>query len=137
MVCVGAVRVFGDPVPTDPVSDELGYHTHLAPAPDPSEPFTTESEIGLPPQYMPFVALPDTEMSVGAVGAVQARHADPLQLPDLHGFVAPGVHDPFVQVSWVFSWAPVHEGPLPQVVPLFLLLALHTAFPVEQSMAPV
>jgi hypothetical protein len=71
--------VIWDPVPTDPLSDELGYHTHLAPAPDPREPFTTESVTDLPLQYGP---LPDTEMPVGAVGAVQARHVVPLQLPD-------------------------------------------------------
>jgi hypothetical protein len=128
----------GDPVPNDPVKLELGYHTHLAPDPDPREPFTTESEIDLPLQYRPLVGLPpDTEMLVGAVGAVQATHAVPLQLPESHLFVAPGAHDPLLHVSCFFSWPPVHEGPLPHAVPLFLLLALQTAVPLEQSMAPV
>ena len=75
---------------------------------------------------------------VGAVDCVQVWHCVVLmQAPDWHIDAAGVEHDPPMQVDWAVIWPPEHDGPLPQVVPLFLLLGVQTAFPVEQVMAPV
>ena len=71
------------------------------------------------------------------VGQARQSVLVPLQEPDGQDEVVPGAHDPAEHVSCAFFWPPEHETPLPHWVPLFLLLALHTYFPLEQSTAPV
>jgi hypothetical protein len=80
----------------------------------------------------------DAVTDVGAAGVVHAWHVVVvLQTPESHGFAVGVMQDPVMQVDWAVSEPAEHEGPAPQAMPLFLLLALQTEVPVEQSTAPV
>jgi hypothetical protein len=128
------------PFPTDPVCDELGYQVHAAPVP--SEPPMTDSVTWVSLQIGWAVdAATDTMTPVAATDApgapVQLTHCVPLQAPDWHITGAGVEQAPFRHVDWAVVFPAVQDGPAPHMVEDDLLLALQTAVPVEQSMAPV
>ena len=48
-----------------------------------------------------------------------------------------GTQEPFKHMLWAVAFPIEHDGPAPQVVAGDLFVALQTATPVEQSVAPV